>query len=201
MIKKARLALVTTSAILLAACTAPTQAPTDQKITPESGSEQGITASVRDLLGMGKNVKCTFSTSETDEDGVKTDTSGTVYISGKNMAEDVKVVSSDKEVGTVNMKMISDGTTIYSWNPELKTQGMKFKMMDETAAETSEPTKAQSQNANIDEKIDMKCSDWNVDNSVFSVPTDVKFSDLTEMMKNIPTMPANIPNYGGDSGE
>lgn len=197
MMKKVKFSLVVVSAALLAACTAPTS--TSQQNQPQASgteSEQSMTASIRELLGMGKNIKCTFSTSETDGDGVKTDTSGTVYVSGKNMAEDVKIVSSDKEEGTLNMKVISDSTTVYTWNPAMKTQGMKMSFLEiDKQGQTSDKTTSEQQK-NMDEKVDMKCSNWNVDSSVFVVPSDVKFTDLSEMMKNIPTAPANIPNYG-----
>lgn len=202
MTNKAQFAFVIISSALLAACT--TQAPKTQGTTPETAngnSEQTLSTSVRDLFGAGKSVKCTFSTSDTDKDGVKTDTSGTVYVSGKNFAEDTQVVSSDKKVGTITMKMISDGTYMYTWNPSQKTPGMKINITTPTPTGT---TQGQAQSADVDKKIDMKCSSWTVDNSLFSVPDDVQFIELSQMMQgagakvpsnipSIPAMPSGVP--------
>lgn len=195
MSNKARFSLVILSAILLSACTAPkapsgvenTQA-TEEKTTDTAQSQS---SSIRDLLASGKSQKCTVSLSETNEKGIKTDTQGTVYISGKNMAEDIAVTSTDKAMPNVNMRMISDGTYMYTWNTESKAQGMKIKMTEPTE-DSADKTKPTNTGVNLDEKVNMKCSVWAVDNSKFIVPTDVKFADLSEMMKNIPTVPTGV---------
>lgn len=184
------LLLIIISASLLSACVAKTppienQAAEEKK--PEA--EQSQSSSLRDLLALGQNQKCTFTATDT-QNNVKTDTSATLYISGKKMYEEIQMVSSDKAVPTTNMAMISDGTYIYTWDVSKKMPGMKIKIVEPTPG-TTEDTKTQS--VDMDKKFDMKCSSWMVDDSKFVVPTDVKFTDLTEMMKNIPTMPANIP--------
>ena len=195
MINKIRFSLVIISAVFLSACTVKTPTGTENqagedKTTP---TEQSQSSSLRDLLAMGQNQKCTVSTSAVDEtDGTKTDTQGTIYISGKKMAQEVIVTSTDKEMPSVNMSMVSDGTYMYTWNPQKKDQGMKLKI---TESEGTTETKGNTAKGavNFDEKVNVKCSPWIVDNSKFTVPTDVNFTDLSEVMKNIPTMPANIP--------
>lgn len=194
MSNKARFSLVILSAILLSACTAP-KSPTgtnnnqavEEKPTP---TEQNQTLSVRDLLTAGKNQKCTVSLSETNEKGAKTDTQGTIYISGKKMAEEIAVTSTDKSMPSVNMRMISDGAYMYTWDVESKAKGMKIKMTEPIG--TADNTKPANSGVNLDEKVNMKCSVWLVDDSKFTVPTDVTFTDLSEMMKNIPTAPAGV---------
>lgn len=186
---KAKLSLVILSAIILSACT--TKAPGQQNPSGENApEEQSQKTSLRELLGLGINQKCTIATSVTDEDGIKTDTESTVFISGKKMAQEVAVTSTDKESPKVNMRMISDGEYMYTWNIENKSQGMKIKITEPTAEDKTEGTPAKASSVDLDEKVDMKCSSWIADNSKFTVPADVTFTDLSELMKNIPTVPA-----------
>lgn len=110
------------------------------------------------------------------------------------MAQEVKVTSTDKDMPSINMYMISDDEYMYTWSPQYKDQGMKMKIIE--PEETADNDNETSNGAiNLDDKVNVKCSPWLVDNSKFTIPKDIQFSDLSEMMKNIPTMPAgvNIP--------
>lgn len=194
---KAKLSLVILSAVLLSACNAKTPVGTENQAGEnkpvETETEQSQSSSLRELLALGKNQKCTVTTTSTDDDGTKTDTVGTIYISGKKMAQEVSVTSTDKEIPKINMRMISDGSYMYTWNIETKAQGMKIKITEPTETE-SKGGNSQGGAVDLDEKVAMKCTNWIVDNSKFTIPSDVQFTDLSEMMKNIPTMPANIPS-------
>lgn len=193
MINKTGFSLVIISAVLLSACTAKAPVDTENQAGEDSTTqEQSQSSSLRDLIALGKNQKCVVTTSTTNEEGVKTDTVGTIYIAGKKMAQEVSVTSSDKKTPNVNMNMISDGEFMYSWTPGSKNQGMKIKITDPSDGGVQN-TNGQQGSVDFDNKVDMKCSGWMVDNSKFTIPTDVKFTDLSEMMKNIPTVPANIP--------
>lgn len=192
MIKLTSFSLVIASAVLLSACTVTknptgTPNPADENQPTATPTEQSQSTSLRELLANGQNQKCTFSMSETDKDDNKTTTGGTLYISGKRMAEEVQITNTGNGGINTNMMMISDGDKIYTWDPSKKTPGMMFKMVEPTGTADG---KTQNQNVDLDKKIDMKCSPWGVDESKFTVPTDVKFTDLTELMKNIPTVPA-----------
>lgn len=193
---KARLSLCLISAVLLSACTAKVPTGTQEQAVdnkaPETQSEQSLSTSMRDLLAMGKSQQCTVSSSSVDDKNVKTDTTGTLYISGKKIAQEVVVTSTDKDFPRVSMRMISDGTYMYTWNTETKSQGMKIKI---TEPEEGKPVNDKKSNGavSMDDKLDVKCSNWIADNSKFDIPSDVKFTDLSELMKNIPTVPANIP--------
>lgn len=192
-----KISLVIISALLLSACNGKTPTGTNQAAAP---TEQSQSSSIRDLIALGKNQQCTVSMSQTDDKGIKTDTTGTIYISGKNLAEQVQIVSSDPKVKTINMMMISDGTTMYTWDQSGTLPGMKLAIPTPAATGTT-PSNTQTQSVDLDKKFDMKCSNWAVDNSKFAVPTNIKFTDLTQLMKNIPTVPAvpqvpAVPKYG-----
>lgn len=190
----AKLSLVMISAVILSACThkSPTGTENQAGEDKNTDTEQSQSSSLRELIALGKNQKCVVTTSTTNEEGIKTDTVGTVYISGKKVSQEVSVTSSDKKTPNVNMRMITDGDFMYSWNPDSKSQGMKIKITDPSDGGVQN-TNDQSGSVDLDNKVDMKCSGWIVDNGKFTIPTDVKFTDLSELMKNVPTMPANIP--------
>jgi hypothetical protein len=187
-----KFSLVILSAIFLSACTTPAPSNTntqagEDKTTP---TEQSQTSSLRELLAAGKSQKCVFTSSRTDDNKVTINTSGTIYISGKKMLEEIQVKSNDKEALNIDTRLISDGTTIYTWDANRKNSGIKFKIAEQAAVAG---TKTQNQSVDLDNKVDMKCSAWALDETKFNVPTDIQFTDLSEMMKNIPTVPANLP--------
>ena len=193
MINKTRFSLVIISSVLLSACIVKTPTGIENQAGEDNTAptEQPQSSSLRELLAMGKSQKCEISSSDTDENGVKTETKGTLYFSGNKMAEEVQMTSSQKDSPpNLTMMMVTDGTYMYSWDVSKKTSGMKFKITQPT-----EGDKIENKNGSVDldKKFDMKCTNWTVDNSKFTIPADVKFTDLSEMMENIPTVPANIP--------
>lgn len=158
--------------------TAPSQPTTSQE---QSGQDEGIVkGSIKSLLSGGKNVSCSVkypigdSTSE-----------GKVYVTENKMRGDFTTTVEGK---TMESHMISDGSYSYSWVSGTP-QGVKIKI-DETQAKAS-PVAGQSQQVDIDAQIDMNCSSWGVDNSMFTPPADVKFTDFSSMMK-----PAASPASG-----
>lgn len=189
--KKVRVSLIIFSAVLLSACTAKAPlAPNGDTEQDKAGLEQGSPTSMRELLGMGKNQKCTFSISRTlEEDGQATKTEGTFYVSGNKFAEEIQITSDTEGFENLNIYMVSDGVDLYTWNKDKSVPGMKYKMDDSTESADSD---ADSGSVDLDEKVDMKCSPWIVDKKVFEVPADVTFTDINDMMKNMPTMPANL---------
>lgn len=199
MSKIVNLSLVIFSSLFLASCTL-NPAP-NQNQSQDGNSSKGTSFSMRELLAQGKNQKCTFFVSETGEDNTKSETSGTLYIAGNKIAEDVEIKSYDEAVGTVNMKIISDGTYMYSWSPDNKASGMKFKITD-TTEDATDDTDSQRQNVDMDKKMDLDCLGWTVDSTKFSVPSDIKFTDVNQMLENlkkvtgIPTIPENLPIDG-----
>lgn len=194
MSKKAIFPLVIFSAILLSACTSKTPIQDNQAEDNTSpDTEQSQTTSMRELMALGKSQKCTVSSSTTDDDGTKTESTGVMYFAGGKIAQEVVVTSTDKEMPRIEMSMVSDGSYMYTWNTQEKNQGMKMKIT-ETANESDGDNTSQAGAVDMDDKLNVKCSPWIADNSKFSVPNDVQFTDLSEMMKNIPTKPANIPS-------
>lgn len=130
--------------------------------------------SLKELITSGVSQKCTFSV--TGESGVS---EGTNYVSGGNVRGDFTNTYQGKE--TVS-HMISDGKTSYVWTEGEKT-GYKMSVSEETKESQDGTTDDTMGNeANLDQKMDYNCSSWVPDNSLFSPPSDVTFTDLSEMM-------------------
>ncbi len=130
-------------------------------------SDSSTKGTLKSLLTSGKNVTCTFT--YPDQTG-----SGTVYISSPKFRGDFSVKVEGKEMMS---HMIQDNGTAYMWT-DGSTQGTKFKM----DLNASPAPNASTQAADLNKEVDMKCSDWAVDNSKFAIPTNIQFADLSQMM-------------------
>jgi hypothetical protein len=158
-----------------------------RKASQGTGSSSDSPKSLKDLLSSGVAQKCTFSNKEDSNSS-----EGTTYVSGGKVRGDFTTVTSNK---TVKSHMISDGTTSYIWTDGEKT-GFKMtvtKSDDET--ETSPVDKTSEESVDLNQKADYKCSAWVVDGSFFTPPSDVKFTDFSQMLNPTPASGAK----GGSS--
>ena len=125
--------------------------------------------SLLDLISSGKTQKCSFSYNA----GSGSSTNGIVYVTANKMRGDISTTTSGKES---KFMMIRDGDITYIWGGDLKT-GIKMKLSD---ADLKTNTQA-NQYFNTTQKTNYDCSSWSADSSVFNIPTDVKFTDITSM--------------------
>ncbi|MEZ4103430.1 MAG: hypothetical protein R3B55_02670 [Candidatus Paceibacterota bacterium] len=121
------------------------------------------------LMKKGGNYECVFS--HKTEVGEST---GTVYISGQKIRGDFssKVsVAGLGDMGDIQTHMISDGESIYSWS-SMSSDGYKIPK--------SEEGKSNQENTNFksDQELDYKCVAWSVDQSKFSLPTNITFKSI-----------------------
>jgi len=166
-----------------------TPSTTGTKGDKNQESSQTSQKSLYDLLAAGLPQKCTFES--TDDFG---SSEGTSYVSGGKVRADFAVTAGGKV--TVS-HMISDGKTSYIWT-EGETNGFMMSVEESEATGTSAPTTGQTgteSNADLSQKADYNCSTWIPDNSLFTPPSDVKFTDFSQILQ--PTsMPAGIQNTG-----
>jgi len=156
----------------------PDTAEQKTEATNNEAKENLVTGSLKSLLGVGKSVTCFISYSE-EEGGGK----GTVYVSDKKMRGDFTTKVDDKEVVS---HMISDGAYSYIWSGDQK-EGIKVKI-DESVKVTGtqeQEKNTEVQNTELDKEGDLNCTPWAVDNSKFIPPTDVKFTDFSETLKQV----------------
>lgn len=141
--------------------------------TQEESGESSVTGSFLDLIKMGKTVKCGFSYKQDN-----LDTSGITYVSGKKMKGEFTSTVDGKEIKS---NMVSDGDYFYMWSDAIP-QGYKMKVSEAEA--DSENIKSQQLEAmkNIQGNYDYKCSPWIASDSTFEVPTNITFTDFSQIM-------------------
>lgn len=128
---------------------------------------------LRDLFNLGRDAVCTFSGSESGVESF-----GTVYVSGNMMRGDFTMKATS--TGTVNTHMVRKSDEVYVWTG---AQGAKMDIGDLLVKST---TTAQSNaSLDLDRRLDYKCESWGKDESKFALPSNVKFTDLSAMMKGV----------------
>ena len=138
-----------------------------------SGTEKTAMESLADLIKGGSNLTCEFN-SQADENGYAS--KGTIYIASGNMRGDFINTIDGK---TTNMSMIRNGNDNYIWGDEIET-GIKMTLSQEDlVAETNEASKY----IDLNKKLDYNCNPWGVDQSKFTPPSNIKFTDLSKMME------------------
>jgi len=130
-------------------------------------------ASIEDLLTQNASLKCTYSV--TEENGLNT---GTAYFSGnKNMyGEFVSPVNGKDMLAYI----IRNGDTQYVWTKD-STDGFKI----DVSASNKETQQRTSQEIDPEKKYEFSCVNWNKDESLFTPPASVTFTDISEQSRQI----------------
>lgn len=121
--------------------------------------------SIKDLLSLGNSQKCTFTNIEST-----VSSTGVVYVSGGKVRGDFDTTIDGK---ITKYHTIVDGNTSYLWTEDSKS---------------GFTTSFDSNNTNSDTRFDTnklanyQCSGWITDSSVFNRPSDVKFSDMSDLV-------------------
>lgn len=151
--------------------------PEKDKKIQEQTTGSGM-MSIKELMGLNKNQVCTFSSS--DENG---SLSGTSYISGRKVRSEFKGTSADGKA--YGGGIINDGNYMYSWATD-SNQGFKITVTDSIEKNIEDTKKDfeknQNQYVNQDEKLNYKCSSWSPNTSMFTPPSNITFTDYSEMM-------------------
>ncbi|MFA6007406.1 MAG: hypothetical protein WC784_02040 [Candidatus Shapirobacteria bacterium] len=169
------------AALTLSACGTKTKDDLTNNSTVTGEVQKNEAKSLKDLLGLNSSQKCTY---ESTEDGETT--KGEIIVNGKKFKQTVEITDKD---GVMKVYSISDGTYYYFWNDAMKGNGTKMNIADlekESASVTGTTENTTEQKSvDINKKIGYKCSPAMLSDSDLALPTDVKFVDYTEMMKNI----------------
>jgi uncharacterized protein YxeA len=132
-------------------------------------SEQG---SIQSFLAAGNNKRCTYT---------EGDTSGTIYFaSNKRMRMDYQSTGDNPANGS----MIVSDTQQHIWDNTTK-EGfiMAFKPTEGSSNSTAT---SQNQAVDVNKSYNFSCESWQVDESKFTPPTDVKFTDLKALTDQFP---------------
>lgn len=156
-----------------------TTTPTTSTLLDER-NETNTPSTLRELMSVTANQSCSYS----DEFGA----SGTFYVANGKMRGDFGVETNSE---IQNMHTIYDGSNIYMWYDTEPVQGYKITMTDiEKFTDTGEDLPAQAggqKSVDLDQKVNLNCSNWVVDNSKFSLP-NVEFQDFGALL------PSSIPS-------
>jgi hypothetical protein len=137
--------------------------------------------SLKALLEANTSQTCVFTDA--------TAQTGTIYMDGGKFRGDF---NTQVEGQVTASHMIMDGTNAYFWM-DGQVQGYKssWASIEEVSGETTMGASSDIQST-ITQEVDYACQPWVVDTSKFSVPTDVKFTDYSEMVEDLgPLMEGN----------
>jgi len=138
--------------------------------------------SLQSLMGMGQNQACTF-------EDVQSGSSGVVYVSSGKVRGDF---SYDDNGNLMSSHMINNGKDMYVWTDDGQ-EGYKMSVESVTNMNISGmpgPTEAMvDRNSpenmlDVNKQIDYSCTNWGVDASKFTPPSNIKFNDYSEMMND-----------------
>jgi hypothetical protein len=105
-----------------------------------------------------------------------------VYVSGKKMHAQFTTSVAGQSMTT---NVINTGSENFIWGKSaMGDMAMKFAVDPEQADAQS------AQQFNLDQDVNYKCSPWRFDETMFEPPADIKFSDMSAMMKQ--AMPSSV---------
>ncbi len=137
--------------------------------------EQTSASSLRELLTSNKNVTCTFAR-PTDESGTAQE--GTVYVSGNNVRGDFTITTSKE--GTKVAHMIQDGEWTYLWGKGFADEGEGYRVrVSEISGNSNEVMEFKNDTFDADQEAEYTCTAWNKDESVFTIPNDIRFKEFS----------------------
>jgi uncharacterized protein YdeI (BOF family) len=163
------------------------QAKTQEGSQQTTGSKmEEITGSLADILKMGSAVKCNGNYS-----GDSGEMNVTVYTSGNKSYSEMTVDTPDQ--GTFMTYSIYDGDWLYTWGDYGMASKMKVSDIQELSgkAPSDVPTPKDYQGSEtegpqaFEQQFDYSCTPWVVESSKFTPPSDVEFTDIGQMMKNM----------------
>ncbi len=135
-----------------------------------------VSGSIEDLIKLGKNYRCELQFKDGDQIS-----SSTTYLSGSSLRSDYQMKSGEQ---TLNGHAIMTGTTMYSWVDEMPNQAIKFNRADlkqfQGQAEKTSPSASSYEN-----KYDYKCYSWTPDQSKFTAPAGINFTDYSDMLNQL----------------
>jgi len=157
--------------------------------TAQKEETNGVISSIKDAIGLGKKMKCTYTYKVGDESFTST-----TYVEGQKYKGESEVMGK-KQI------MVFDGETMYSWS-EADRKGTKWvkscieelNKSTEKTSDASTPTGEEIADASevFDDAMDTQCVP--VDSIDFSVPSDITFSDMCEQLKKMQDMSKNLPS-------
>lgn len=141
-----------------------------QGTSNQTASEQ----SLKEIMASNKPVKCDYTDTQSDGSTVQ----GTSYIASGKMRGDFSSTVNGK---TTSGHMIMADNTSYTWIDGMST-GFKVSLSALSTTTTGQSSSSQ-QGIDPEKKVDYKCSSWTPDNSQFTLPSGITFTDFSAILK------------------
>lgn len=145
----------------------PTTTNTEELVKTQESTAQTGNGTIRDLLAATSPQACSFK-------DMNSQTSGVLFIANSQMRGDF---SSAGPQGSTDSHMIVDGNTAYVW---MAGEPSGFQISLDMASTASE--QAETIEMGIDRQVDYTCTTWTVDETVFTRPPEVTFTDFSSMV-------------------
>lgn len=185
--KKIQVAVLAAGVLVLAGCgnkaadnqtTKETINEAVSEMTQGQANPGGVISSIKDAMGLGTMMKCTYKTKDIDGEF-----STTSYVKGKKFMSETTVAGKTE-------RMLFDGDAIYNW-VDGKKEGTKMSMtcLDDINKETEKssdkkeaiPITDPTDEDAFDDALDTKCEP--ASGMDISLPSGIKFADQCEAMK------------------
>jgi hypothetical protein len=162
-----------------------TQSTNTQTAKPTTGN--ATSDSILSLISGGKTVNCSIT--YPDNKGT-----GNIFVSDKKFAGDFTTKDTSGKETTGHM--VSDGTFMYIWSAAMAT-GIKVNLEN---AKNMAQNSAVTRSFDVNQKVGLNCSPWLTDNSKFTIPTNIKFQDMSELLKQFQPQVTTAPTTGTQTG-
>lgn len=147
------------------------------EIIPVSAADIIQGSKLTDAMKTGSPTICVFD----NKTGLVPRT-GTIYVSGNNIRTDYTVTNG--KTGNSNGHLVSNGEYFYIWTE----QNTGFKLQISAFPGQSATTSAENllrAYTSMDTNSEIKCLPWETDMSVYKLPANVDFKDLTKTMLDL----------------
>lgn len=143
-----------------------------------SPSAQTQKMSLKDIWSRGSSQKCTFN-------DLPSKTTGTIYVAQGKMKGDFN--SNVANTSTFSHVIVQNQQS-YIW-VDGQTNGMKIAVNSEQIGKQA----SSSSQINLDQKYDVSCEGWRLDDSVFNLPQGVNFQDMSSLLQSNTAKPSGTP--------
>lgn len=138
----------------------------------EIKEDELLNYSLKDLLEKDESLYC-VSLENTEEAEIKT----SFYIDNQKQRMRSNSEVKDKLEGlNYSSSFILEDNWLYMWNDLMIMDGMKFYI---------EEDESDSEALDMDQDLELSCQAWQVDDSIFNLPSDINFSDMSEFLEQL----------------
>jgi predicted small lipoprotein YifL len=167
------------------------ETPADNSAADTEASGKMTYKSIMELMEAGKPLTCAW---QDKTDGG--DMTGSIFVDGKRFRSDIVMAGKNDEgqdALEVEMHNISDGQFVYIWNSMPGSKAMKMDLEKLKKTDTA-ATEEEKSSVDLEQELDLNCDSWSVDETVFNLPSDIEFTDQTDMINAAIESAGNMQN-------